>query len=148
MKVEIPETLKLEHEELHSELAEATREGGKIGEAAKKVAKLMHPHFVREEEFALPPIGVLKLLSENKVKPGMKEIILMTDRLKKHLPEMLREHKNIVNALDELIAAAREEKKIEYVAFSEKLKLHAQNEEEVLYPAAILVGECIKLKFQ
>jgi hypothetical protein len=28
----------------------------------------------------------------------------------------------------------------------EKLKLHAQTEEEVLYPAAILIGEYLKLK--
>lgn len=28
--------------------------------------------------------------------------------------------------------------------FAEKLKLHAQTEEEVLYPAAILLGEHLK----
>jgi hypothetical protein len=29
----------------------------------------------------------------------------------------------------------------------EKLKLHAENEEQVLYSAAILVGEYLKLQF-
>jgi hypothetical protein len=33
------------------------------------------------------------------------------------------------------------------VEFTHKLKMHAQNEEEVLYPAAILVGEYLKLRF-
>jgi hypothetical protein len=35
---------------------------------------------------------------------------------------------------------------MEIVHFAEKLKLHAKNEEEVLYPAAILVGEYLKLQ--
>jgi hypothetical protein len=48
--------------------------------------------------------------------------------------------------LQTLVNAAKEEKKIEYVRFAEKLTLHAQTEEEVLYPAAILIGEHLKLK--
>ena len=34
MKIKIPESLKLEHKELHSQLAEATKIGAKIAEAA------------------------------------------------------------------------------------------------------------------
>ena len=59
MKIVIPTSLKLEHEELHRELAKATKVGGKIAEAAKLVAQTLHPHFVAEEEFAIPPLGVL-----------------------------------------------------------------------------------------
>ncbi|HET7680205.1 MAG TPA: hypothetical protein VFK79_08755 [Xanthobacteraceae bacterium] len=55
MRFEIPPALKTEHEQLHSELVRATKAGGRTGEAAKAVAKLMHPHFVKEEEYALPP---------------------------------------------------------------------------------------------
>jgi hypothetical protein len=50
MKFQIPPSLKAEHEELHGDLARATKSGGRTGEAAKAVAKLMHPHFVKEEE--------------------------------------------------------------------------------------------------
>jgi hypothetical protein len=42
--------------------------------------------------------------------------------------------------------AAKQENKSEYIHFAEKLKVHAQTEEEVLYPAAILVGKYLKLK--
>jgi hemerythrin superfamily protein len=72
----------------------------------------------------------------------------MTDRLKAELPKMLEEHKAVVAALKNLIAAAEEEKKLEHARFAEKLMLHAQTEEEVLYPAAILVGEYLKLKLK
>ena len=58
MKPKIPEPLKLEHEELHADLVRATKAGGKTGEAAKAVAQVLHDHFVKEEEFALPPIGL------------------------------------------------------------------------------------------
>ena len=49
MEFIIPKSLKLEHEELHGELVRATKVGGKIGDSAKKVAKILHPHFMKEE---------------------------------------------------------------------------------------------------
>ena len=70
----------------------------------------------------------------------------MADKLKADVPHMLQEHKDIVVALRKLIAAAKQENKLEHARFAEKLILHAQNEEEVLYPAAILVGEYLKLR--
>lgn len=148
MTFTIPNPLKLEHEELHAELATATRAGGEVGEAAKAVAKVLHDHFVKEEEFALPPLGLLSSLARGDVGEELSSVIGMTDRLKAELPKMLEEHKVVVVALKDLIAAAEAEKKPEHGRFAEKLMLHAQTEEEVLYPAAILVGEYLKLKLK
>ena len=142
----IPQPLKLEHEELHAELVKATQEAGEIGEAAKAVAKLLHPHFVKEEEYALPPLGLLAPLAEGAITPDMTTVISMTDRLKADLPHMLQEHQQIVAALETLAKAADKGGKPQYARFAEKLTLHAQTEEQVLYPAAILVGEYLKLK--
>ncbi len=147
MKTTIPKSLKLEHDELHMELDKATKVGGKIAEAARLVAQTLHPHFVAEEEFAIPPLGILPQLSKGKVDEDMKEILKMTDKLKVELPKMLQEHKAIVTALDELVKAAQEENKPEYAAFAEKLKLHAKTEEEVTYPTVLLIGEYLKLRF-
>ena len=141
----IPQSLKTEHEELHSELAKATTAGGRAGEAAKEVARLLHPHFVKEEEYALPPLGLLRQLAEGTVTPEIAKVIAMTDRLKAELPEMLKEHKAIVAALETLAAAAKAENKPQHARFSEKLLLHAQTEEEVLYPASMLIGAYLKL---
>ena len=146
MKPKIPEPLKLEHEELHADLVRATKAGGRTGEAAKAVAKVLHDHFVKEEEFALPPIGLLAELTRGKVDEQMRSVLVMTDRLKAELPEMLREHQAVVAALKKLTAAAETENLPDHVRFAEKLMLHAKTEEEVLYPAAILAGEYIKLK--
>ncbi len=148
MAPKIPRPLKLEHKELHAELVRATKAGGKTAAAAKAVAKVLHAHFVKEEEFALPPIGLLSALARGKVDRSMRSVLVMTDRLQKELPKMLREHKTVVTALNKLIKAAKREKKPEHAHFAEKLTLHAKTEEEVLYPAAILVGEYLKLRFR
>jgi hypothetical protein len=146
MAFTIPSPLKREHEELHAELVTATQAGGRVGEAAKGVAKVLHDHFVKEEEFALPPLGLLSSLARGKVDKNMGSVLRMTDRLKAELPKMLEEHKAVVAALKNLIAAAEADNKPEHARFAEKLMLHAQTEEEVLYPAAILIGEYLKLK--
>ena len=146
MNPKVPESLKLEHEELHAELARATKAGGKTGEAAKVVAEVLHNHFLKEEEFALPPIGLLAALARGEADEEMRDVLVMTERLKAELPEMLREHQAVVATLERLTAAAEKEKLPEHARFAEKLMLHAQTEEEILYPAAILVGEYLKLK--
>ena len=58
MNFDIPSSLKAEHEALHEELRRATQSGAEIGEAAQALARLMHPHFVKEDEIALPPLGL------------------------------------------------------------------------------------------
>jgi hypothetical protein len=147
MEFKIPKSLQLEHQELHRELAKATREPGRLGEAAKNVANILDPHFRKEEEYALPPLGLLHVLSEGSISPEMRKVLPMTDRLKADLSHMLEEHKAIVAALTNLINEAKKARKPDYTHFAEKLTLHAKNEEEILYPAALLVGEYIKLKF-
>lgn len=146
MKFQIPQPMKEEHEELHVELRKAVMAGGKVGETANAVAHVLHPHFEREEKFALPPLGLLSALAEGKIVPEMAEVFTMTDTLKAELPQMLEEHKAIVAALEKLKAAAKQEKKPEVAHFAEKLVLHALTEEQVSYPTAILIGEYLKLK--
>lgn len=146
MQFTIPEPLKIEHDELHEELAKATRAGGRVGETAQAVAQLLHPHFVQEEEFALPPLALLRPLAEDRLAPDMAEVLAMTDRLETELPRMLAEHEAIVAALDWLVEAARDDGKPDVARFAEKLILHARTEEDVLYPAALVVGRYVKMK--
>ena len=144
MSYRTPEPLKAEHEELHADLAKATKAGGRTGQAAQAVARVMHAHFAKEEEYALPPLGILPDLAKGRIEPGMSVILKMTDKLEKELPTMLSEHKEIVAALNTLIDAAKAENKPEYVRFAEKLMAHARMEEEVSYPTALLIGRYLK----
>jgi hypothetical protein len=103
MRFQIPKPLQAEHEELHATLAQATREPGVVGDAAREVARLLHPHFVREEEFALPPLALLAEIATGRVFPEMAEVLPMTRRLKAELPAMLAEHEQIVGALENCV---------------------------------------------
>lgn len=144
MKLRVPSSLKAEHDELHAELARATHAGGRTGQAAQAVARVMHAHFEKEEEYALPPLGLLVDLAKGKLDPAASEVLRMTDKLQAEMPTMLAEHKDIVAALEKLIDAAKAESKPEYARFAEKLMAHAKTEEEVSYPTALLIGRYLK----
>jgi hypothetical protein len=144
--IEIPRPLKIEHDELHVALARATKEGGAIGAAATEVARILHPHFVSEEEYALPPLGLLPALASGAIEPDMKPAIDMARRLKAALSRMLEEHQAIIAALRTLADAAKKAGRSDVAIFADKLILHAQTEEEVLYPATIVIGEVIAAK--
>ncbi len=144
--MKVPASLRREHEELHADLGRATQVPGRIGEAARTVARLLHPHLLREDEYATPPLSLLTRLARDAVTPDMAEVLPLAARLKEELPLMIEEHKAILGALRELAIAAETEGNEEYTRFAAALIMHAQMEEEVLYPAAILVGEYVKLK--
>ena len=148
MRYIIPESIVTEHEELHEELVKLAKGSGRSGEQAKTVANLLHPHFVKEEEFALPPLGLLGAVAVGRVTPEMAGVLPMTDKLKAEIQQMLQEHKAIVAVLEDMAEAAKKKEKMEYVHFAEKLILHAHSEEEILYPASLLVGEYIRLKLK
>ncbi|MHB1004340.1 MAG: hemerythrin domain-containing protein [Chloroflexota bacterium] len=146
MEFIVPEALAHEHEELHADLLPLTTAPGEVGKAAREVARALHAHFPHEEEYAMPPLGLLAPVAAGNVSPGMADVLKMTDKLKAEFPRMVEEHEAIVAALDWLEKAGREENQPDAVAFSSKLRAHAQVEEQVLYPAAIILGEYLKVR--
>ncbi len=143
---ELPTVLTMEHEAMQEELARASRAGGQTEKAAWQVTRVLFPHVYREEEFAIPPLLLIPRLARGEFTPDMENILAKTEVLKAELPRMLAEHKAIVAALRKLLQAATAEGHTGFASFAQKLILHAQMEEEVLYPASILVGEYLKVK--
>jgi hemerythrin-like domain-containing protein len=72
-------------------------------------------------------------------------VLTLTERLEADLPAMLEEHQAIVAALQRLREAAERAGRKDIVAFAEQLVQHARTEEEVMYPAAVLVGRHVRL---
>lgn len=142
----IPDSLASEHSELGELLEKACGASGRTGEAAREVARLLQPHILLEQEFATPPLTLLPRLAAGDVTPDMARFIPKTDAFKAELPRMLDEHRLIVAALRILMQAAAAEKLTGFAQFAQKMILHAQMEEEILYPAAILVGEYLRLQ--
>lgn len=143
-----PSSIRGEHQHLHDDLAEALAAGGTTAAAAKEVETVLMPHFAEEEQYAMPPLSLLQILAEGREPTDAQahEAIRMTDKLRVNYPRMLAEHKQITAALGQLATAAKQENNPRQAQFAEALILHAQNEEQILYPAALLLGRYLKLK--
>ncbi len=144
--VRTPQALRIEHEELHEELTAATRAPGRVGEVARELAGVLHSHFEREQEIALPPLALLEPLARGEAVPNMEAVLPMTDSLRAELPQMLAEHEVIGDAARRLVVVAREEGDEAAAELGRKIQLHARTEEVVFYPAAILVGDLIRAR--
>ena len=146
MEMKIPPSLKHEHGEMRASLDIAAKAIGRSGAAAREVARLMAPHFTREEDFALPPLDALAGLAGGRLPDNPTAIIAKADRLRVELADMLREHKAIAKSLEALYDTATADERPELARFARKLMLHAQMEEQIYYPASLLVGEYLKLR--
>jgi len=143
-----PSSLRREHEELHADLARAGQMPGLLGQTAREVARIMHPHFLREDEYAMPPLSLLPRLAKGHVTPDMADVLPLVARLKEEMPLMIDEHRAILGAVRAFAMAAESEGDEKCIRLAAELTVHAQLEEEVLYPTAILVGEFVKAKLQ
>lgn len=142
----IPESIRAEHQEIHEALTRATKAPGEVGKTARALAKVLHPHFVREEQIALPPLALLAPLARGERTAEMKKILPMTDSLRAEMPRMLEEHVRIRAATARMGQAARAAGNTRVARLAEQLALHAKTEEEILYPAAMLVGDLVRAK--
>jgi hypothetical protein len=142
----VPEALQRKHDLLRDCLDRAAKEGGRTGSAAAAVIEILRPHVAKEKDFGLPALGLLQHVVAGKLSPVMRGVIVMTDRLKTEYEAMLADHAAIAAAIRALAEAAREEGRLECVGVCEQLDRHLQTEEQVYYPAAILVGEYLKLR--
>ena len=140
-----PPAVRAEHEVLHRALAEAIEAGGDTGTAAAHLARIVHRHFLMEERYALPPLALLPQLAKGAIPTGADEAQRLVDALINELPGMLVEHRKIDVAIGKLVAAASRENQPRCLELCRALQAHAREEEEVLYPAAVLVGKYLKL---
>lgn len=143
--LEIPRVIQLEHKDFHHQLASVIDLGGATGAAAQEVADALHPHFGMEEEYAMPVLGILQPLANGTATATQKkEALERSTKLRANLPSMLNEHKEIVRKLDKLTSVALKENKPSAIEFVDRLKIHAEQEEQILYPSAMLVGDILR----
>jgi len=141
-----PEPLREEHQGFHDELLKAVKSGGELGKIANQIDKILNPHFKIEEEYAFPSLTLMAPLSRGEIDPEMKDALGIIERLKDELPKLTNDHLKIIKKLKKFDDAVKTEKKIEFAPFSQKIIHHAKAEESILYPAAILIGEYLRLK--
>lgn len=144
----IPEPLRINQNELCLALERAALAGGKTSVAARKLLQVLQPHLLKEETDLLQPLGLLLPLSRGQITPAMRRLPVHAEHLKTRMFEIIREHAEIIEAARELLRVARAEHKLALVTFTERLMLRAWTDEVVFYPAAILIGEYLKLRFE
>lgn len=145
----IPESLRHEHEEVLHALQEAVQAPGAVGQAARGLQRVLIPHFQREEQIALPPLGVLqRLVQQQDVSDLERWLLPMSDSLRNELPRMLEEHVGIRAATQQLERAAQAAGNQPIVEFAQMLARHARAEEEMHYPMAILAGEVVRARLK
>ena len=147
MELTVPQSIQIEHEELHEELASALKAGGKTGEATRAVMKILQPHMAREDEIVAPALALLRPVAAGRFTDEMAPHVGHIASLREELQRMLREHGLMVEALRRLMQAAVEEKQPGFARLAQRLITHAQEEEEILYPAALLVGDALVARF-
>lgn len=144
-KLTTPSSIREEHAEIHQRLERLTESSGDVGDAAREVARLLHGHFGDEERLAMPLLGLLDPLAKHEQIAEADAAIAMARELRDKLPVMLEEHLLIKTALGVLAFVAAKDGDHEATEFVKTLTLHARNEEEVLYPAALLVGDMLEM---
>jgi iron-sulfur cluster repair protein YtfE (RIC family) len=146
MRLEIPDVLKREHRELKLRLEAGAASPGPIGAASRKLLQLLEDHLKREEECAFPLLGLLPYLVEGTLGEEASVALPIADRLRTELGRLRQEHVAMVNVLEGLAEAARQENQEEYALLAHQLLEHARVEEAILYPAALVVGEYVRLR--
>jgi hypothetical protein len=129
---------------LRDRLARASAETGAVGDAARSIERILIPHLKLEEASVLPPLGLLRgLVYEVR---DAKAVIAFVDEIERGVPERIKEHRAILDGAKRLQDACQREGKREFLSLADQLWTHAVLEDQVLYPAAILVARYLSLK--
>jgi hypothetical protein len=141
----IPVSLLEEHAEIVMSLRSAVEAGGALAPAARSVLEIVEPHMRREQELALAPLRFLPRLADGEVTADMTPLIAVTDRLRAEMPALRKEHAALRRALEGLWETAWREGKPEHAFVAQRINRHITVDEEVHFPAALLVGNYLRL---
>jgi hypothetical protein len=143
----VPMSLVQEHALFITELNAAASLPGQTGAAARRVLTRVTPHFRDEQRRVHPLLYVLPMLAAHQAEPWMADLVPIAERLHGDLDDIRRAHLSIDAALDDLYAAAWREHHQDYAFLAMRIRRHEQLEEEINYPAALIVGEALQLRF-
>lgn len=142
--LQVPQSIRFQHQQIISRLEHfATRKGYEAA-AAQKAATFLKEHYAKEEEFVLPPLGLLPRLATGEVSKDMESAIAMADRTKSALNDFQNDHIKITSLMNELIAAGRKKKDGELVRLATRVAAQSLNDIEVAQPTTILIGDYLR----
>lgn len=143
-KPAVPASIKKEHTELLDRVHGFTLFNDSTAAIAVKLEELMQHHFKEEEDYVLPPLGLLPLLAAGQQPDHTEEVMGLIEKMKSQMIHMDAEHQMIKALLDELKTVAVKKNHSAVLEFDSALRHHALTEKEILFPTAVLIGEYLK----
>ena len=143
-KLQIPEALTLEHEELRAELIRWAREPGRIGKAAERVARLCDAHFAREEGNISRAFGMLHDMASDRVQPEMAAVAKIIAQFSTQHNALHGQHQSLDAAIQNLLQEARKGKNEEIADLVATLRDHERIEEEVVFPTVLDIARSVE----
>src|SRR5690606_9408480 len=128
-KPEVPSSISQTHIHLLEQIHKMTLHKDSSGRVALKLEALMQHHCKEEEDFILPPLGLLPLFTNDEIPEQHEEIIILSRNVKHQLNHMSAEHQLIEAYIEELKQASNKEQLPEIIAFEAEVVQHATSEE-------------------
>jgi hypothetical protein len=140
-----PTALRAEHEILKEQMAYALSRTGDVGKMAKELEAAMKPHMAREETEVMVILEAAEDLAAGHWPANAELLLERFLALEADLRMMWKEHDQIHTLVRKLRRVADIEGEEEIVRLCDALIQHADLEEQVLYPAAIIAGRYLRL---
>lgn len=138
--MKVPESLREEHEFFMERLKRYSARNDETGKALRQLLELLEPHVQKEDELVLPLLGAIGGVAAGTPLESSGAVMSSYKRYAAQYDNMFAEHFPIRKALMRAVSTARREGCDDVVETLDALEHHARVEEEVLYPAALLVG--------
>jgi hypothetical protein len=143
---DIPQSIRLQHQEDEATLTELSRRPAPVGPAAKAALDLVKRHHQREAEYILPPLTLLPQIADGKITPDMKWAIAMADRVKANREQIFQEHSQITDAMNALLQAAERANNAAAAEFARGAVADSLSDMELQEPMTIVIGDLLRSK--
>lgn len=144
--LQVPQSIRHQHEQIVSRLAAFAKEKGRVGAAASKALVFLKDHYAKEQAFVLPPLGLLSRIAKGEVSKDMEPAIAMADRARAALSDFQKDHAQITSLMNELIEAGENSRNEELVQLATWIASQSLNDMEVVQPTVIIIGNYVREK--
>ena len=141
-----PPVIVTTHQHLRDALGRAAAAGGAVGDVARSLERTLSPHLKFDEELVMPPLGLLRPLMDGTDAADPAKVTALVAQIEREWPQRLAEHRIILDGAKRLRDAATREGRREFTELADLLSTHAVLDDQVLYPASILVARYSALK--
>ena len=142
--LQVPQSIRVQHEQIISRLASLAKRKGPVGAAAQKALVVLKGHYAKEEEFVLPPLGLLPRIAKGDISKDMEPAIAMADRTKAALAEFQNDHIQITSLMNELTEVGRKSRNEELMRLATRIAGQSLNDIEVAQPTTIFIGAYLR----